>query len=220
MEISNDSAIKQLQDIISKWDDFSKARNEGTLKNREVAFQEVCTRMLSTIYRLAPPDSEYISKAELAKKLSPLDIMHGNTLAGILKALLADYEADYLSSIQELIHADIFSDFLEMADYLLSEGYKDAAAVIAGSVLEEHLRKLCDKNSITTKMPDGRPKKASALNDELARAGVYSKGDQKNVTAWLDIRNNAAHGKYGEYTKEQVALLIQSIRDFFTRKSA
>ena len=103
---------------------------------------------------------------------------------------------------------------------MYSEGYKDPAAVIAGSVLEEHLRKLCDKNSIPTAKPTGEPKKAEAINAELAGANIYSKGDQKNVTAWLDLRNKAAHGKYAEYTKEQVALLIQSIRDFITRNPA
>lgn len=58
------------------------------------------------------------------------------------------------------------------------------------------------------------------MNADLAGANVYSKLDQKNVTAWLDLRNKAAHGKYGEYTKEQVALLIQSVRDFITRNPA
>ena len=40
------------------------------------------------------------------------------------------------------MHAELFADFLEMADYLLSEGYKDPAAVLGGSMLEEHLRQL------------------------------------------------------------------------------
>ncbi len=55
------------------------------------------------------------------------------------------------------------------------------------------------------------------MNSELASATVYSKLDQKNVTAWLDLRNKAAHGQYSEYSKEQVALFIQSVRDFITR---
>jgi hypothetical protein len=108
---------------------------------------------------------------------------------------------------------------MEMAEHLLDQGYKDPAAVITGSVLEEHLRKLCDKHGIIVSQ-GGKPKKADALNAELAGANVYSKLDQKNVTAWLDLRNKAAHGKYGEYTKDQVALLIQSVRDFITRNPA
>ena len=65
-----------------------------------------------------------------------------------------------------------------------------------------------------------RPKKADLLNSDLAKSNVYSKLDLKNVTAWLDLRNNAAHGKYDEYTREQVAVMISGIRDFLTRNPA
>src|SRR3954471_17296758 len=96
-------------------------------------------------------------------------------LRGILSALRADYDAGRLQSFEELIHADLFSDFLEMAEYFLDEGYKDPAAVIAGSVLEEHLRKLCGKHGII--IP---PKpKLDTMNADLAKAAAYNKNDQK-----------------------------------------
>ena len=41
-----------------------------------------------------------------------------------------------MQSREELIHASVFADFLQMADYLVDSGYKDAGAVIAGSTLE------------------------------------------------------------------------------------
>jgi hypothetical protein len=95
--------------------------------------------------------------------------------------------------------------------------------VIAGSSLEAHLRKLCEKNEIDTEQNTSKgitSKKADQINTELTKAGAYTKLDQKNVVAWLDLRNKAAHGNYGEYTKDQVAMLIISIRDFITRKPA
>ena len=139
---------------------------------------------------------------------------------GILSAAREELEGGWLSTTKGLISAEIFSDFLEMAQHLLDEEYKDPAAVMAGSVLEEHLRQLCQKHSIPTEITkQGRPqpKKADALNAELAKEEVYSKLDQKNVTAWLDLRNKAAHGKYQEYTKEQVSLMLQSLSDFMVR---
>jgi hypothetical protein len=143
------------------------------------------------------------------------------SIQGTLKAIREALDNDFLMRHEELIHADIFSDFLEMAGYLLTEGYKDAAAVIVGSVLEEHIRKLCAKQkpeiSITS---NGRPKKADTLNSELASAEVITKLDQKNITAWLDLRNKSAHGKYTEYTQQQVELLLQSVQDFLTRVPA
>ena len=40
------------------------------------------------------------------------------------------------------------------------------------------------------------------------------------VTAWLALRNDAAHGNYDEYDHKQVAALIQGVRDFMVRHSA
>ncbi len=138
------------------------------------------------------------------------------SIQGTLKAIREALDNNFLMRYEELIHADIFSDFLERASYLLSEGYKDAAAVIIGSFLEEHISKLCAKHKISIDS-NGRPKKADALNSELTSAGVLAKLDQKNVTAWLDLRNKSAHGKYAEYTQQQVELLLQSVQDFLTR---
>ncbi len=174
-------------------------------------------RMRSAIERYAPPNSAHIKALEQVVANSNSEWFFEKS---ILRALRDDYAAGFLETITELIHADLFVDFLEMAVHLIEQGYKDPAAVIAGSVLEEHLRKLCDKNGIDVKKPDGTPKKADTLNSELAGVNVYSKLDQKNVTAWLDLRNKAAHGHYSEYTKDQVALLIQSVRDFITRNPA
>jgi hypothetical protein len=58
------------------------------------------------------------------------------------------------------------------------------------------------------------------MNAELVAAGAYSKLDQKNITAWLDLRNKAAHGQYDTYSKEQVMILIAGIRDFIARNPA
>lgn len=61
------------------------------------------------------------------------------------------------------------------------------------------------------------PKKADRLNSDLAGDNLYSKLNQKFLTAWLDLRNKAAHGKYSEYSKEQVQLMHNGVMDFLTR---
>jgi hypothetical protein len=122
--------------------------------------------------------------------------------------------------VEELIHADTFSDLLEMAKYLLDEGYKDPAAVIAGSTLEGHLRALCAKHEIATGSPNGGPKKANLLSEELVKVEAYPNSDGKAVTAWLALRNDAAHGHYDKYQAAQVGLLIDGVRDFIRRVPA
>jgi hypothetical protein len=138
-----------------------------------------------------------------------------------VKALFHDMKNGYLQSVIELVHAETFGDFLEMAQHLLDTGYRDAAAVIAGSSLELHLRALCVKHGIdleVTKQDGSKvPKKADAMNTDLAGKHAYTKNDQKSVTAWLGLRNSAAHGKYTEYEKEQVTLLIEGVRQFIAR---
>lgn len=196
----------------AKYDDLSDLKRE--VKN------EVITLLAATIERCSPVGSVYRLQAEAAYKQYGRDNGHIITvLTGILRALKADYEAGRLRSVSELIHAEMFSSFIEMAEHLHAEGYKDAAAVIAGSVLEGHLKRLCVKHTILIEA-NGKPKKADTLNSELAAAGVYSKLDQKNVTAWLGLRNHAAHGQYDDYTKEQVALLLQATSDFISRYPA
>lgn len=82
---------------------------------------------------------------------------------GVVTAFRADVEAGYMRSIQELIHADVFADFLDMAVELQEKNFKDPAAVVAGSVLEEHLRKLASASGIDAEKPAGSPKKADSL---------------------------------------------------------
>jgi hypothetical protein len=178
------------------------------------------SRARAAIHRIAGQSSTYAKHCE--------EIMRGDTysgdvalkLAGVISSLLDDIEAGYLQSYTELLHGELFADFLEMSGHLLGQGYKDAAAVIAGSSIEAHLRQLCQKAGIDTETGAGSPKKADRLNADLAGASVYSRGDQKNVTAWLDLRNKAAHGQYDQYQAGQVALLISGVRDFITRHPA
>lgn len=121
-----------------------------------------------------------------------------------------------------LVAAELFADFLDMAGHLLETGYKDSAAVMIGGVLEEHLRQLCLKHGMAVDdEKDGRvvAKKSDRLNADLAKADIYSKLDQKQITAWLDLRNNAAHGKYGEYTEQQVKQLQSGMIEFMMRVS-
>lgn len=64
----------------------------------------------------------------------------------MLSVLRNEYQNNHLSTIAELLHAETLTDFLGKADYLLVEGFKDAAAVMTGGVLEQHLKKLYRKH--------------------------------------------------------------------------
>lgn len=179
---------------------------------------EVRARSISAIERLAPEGSALVQQAR--RFASWGDARDANQrLWALLVALREDYAAGYMRSVEELIHADVFDDFLEMAEGLHTQKYKDAAAVIAGSVLEEHLRKLAAVHNVAI-TSSGKHKKADTINGELVKQGAYNKLEQKNVTAWLGLRNHAAHGEYDKYDHKQVTALITGVRDFVTRHPA
>ena len=209
---------KQLQTVIteyesalarSKYDDASDTLSKS-------AVVDIATRCVAAIERIAGRGSAYFRQIEQMRKRPTHERGDVANMIGIAKALLSDIQNDYLRSFEEILHGDLFGDFLEMSTHLTDQGYKDAAAVLAGSTLEVHLKKLCAKHGVTTTSGQ-HTKKADALNAELAKVGAYTKLDQKSVTAWLGLRNNAAHGNYSEYTVDQVKLLVASIREFITR---
>lgn len=184
------------------------------LPNESAAF---VVRLRAAVDRLAPSSSAY-ARTALASDGEARHVRI-RTLVGIVEAIRADMAAGWLRTVEELLRADTFSDFLDMATELLDKDYKDAAAVIAGAVLEGHLRNLCIKVGVPI-TAEGGPIKSESLNVELRGAGVYNVNKQKQVTAWLGLRNAAAHGHYAEYGPKDVTLLIAGIRQFVDDYSA
>ncbi len=162
----------------------------------------------------------FVDFSEKVKDASPLSAKRG---IGMLQAVKGEIDQGWLTSTKGLISADIFGDFLEMAEHLLQEGYKDPAAVLIGSALEQHLKNLCTANEIELSIERGEkiiPKKADVINADLVKSNVYSKLDQKSVTFWLGIRNNAAHGDFAAYNKEQVEFMLSAVSEFMGRTAA
>lgn len=130
-------------------------------------------------------------------------------LTPILIATYDDFKNGFLVSFKQIIQAEVFDSELEQAQSLLDSGYKNPSAVIAGVVLETAIKELCLNNDIEIDK-----KKLTQLNDDLAKNGVYNKLQQKQITALADIRNNAAHGNYDQFTKDDVARMIKDIETF------
>ena len=217
--------IQQLEGLVVDYEAMvprSEKKDLSDLPKHER--QALVTRAVAAVTRISGEHSPYAGEVRRVLTDLPQLHLHTSSIIGVVKALLADVKAGYMQSLVELVHGEMFADFLEMAQHLLDAGYKDAAAVIAGAALESHLRMLCAKASVPVELtrPDGstKPKNAESMNSDLLGSNVYSKLDQKSITAWLDVRNKAAHGKYGEYQPEQVALLIAGVRDFLARVPA
>lgn len=122
----------------------------------------------------------------------------------ILKAARARFTSS-LFEIKQLVQADLFDSELGAARELLKKKFLRAAGVIAGVVLERHLRQVCDDHKVVV------TKKAPTLADlsELLKAnGVIDIPTWRHLTLLGDIRNICAHSKQQEPTAAQVADLL------------
>lgn len=138
-------------------------------------------------------------------------------ILGIITGLYMDYSSGLLSSVRNLLRGEIFVDFLDMGEHLLNEGYKDAAAVIIGTVLEDSLRKIASKNEIDIKKDNKNFKTMNSLNQEIYRKEVYNSYIQKSITSSADLRNKAAHGHYNEYTNQEVKIMLLFVQEFCSK---
>lgn len=129
---------------------------------------------------------------------------------GIVEAAKKDFDAGLLSDMRALITAEVFADFIEQSEHLLENGFYIPAASLIGAVLEDTLRKLCEKNNIS--IPAST--KIDRLNADLAKAGIYDKLIQKRITAIADIRNNADHGHFDKFRREDVEDMLKWVRSF------
>lgn len=153
-------------------------------------------------------DSQHFKQFEENESLAYLtnyDIL--GYLGAVFLAAKEDFEGGYLRSVKSLVQADVFDSELEQASELLKSGYRGAAAVIAGVVLETALRDLCAKNGINNG-------KLDKMNADLAKAGVYSVLVQKKITALADIRNNAAHGNSDKFNDSDVSSMVTDTERF------
>lgn len=137
-------------------------------------------------------------------------------MIGVMKAAKDDIESGFLFDRDLLISADAFDDILDQAEHLLENKYRDAAAVLIGAALESTLRKMCARSGIgLTGYETIEP-----LNVKLAGQGVYNKLVQKQITAWADLRNNAAHGHFDNYSQSNVEDMDKWVRSFLEQHLA
>ncbi|TRA94413.1 MULTISPECIES: DUF4145 domain-containing protein [Rhizobium/Agrobacterium group] len=131
-------------------------------------------------------------------------------LKAIYLAAKEDFEGGFMTSVRQLVQAEVFDTELDQARELLAGGYATAAAVITGVVLETAMRDMCSKAAIA-------PGSLNKMNADLTKAGVYNLLTQKRITAMADIRNNAAHGNPGQFQPQDVTDMIAYVESFLAQ---
>jgi hypothetical protein len=165
-----------------------------------------CVKARNLLASACGRDSEHFNSFVEAEKPGPWEEnpVKLSRLRAVFLAAKEDFEGGYLSSIRNLVQAEVFSTELEQARELLTAGYRAPAAVICGVVLETNLRTLCEARGLASG-------KLDKMNADLAKAGQYNSLVQKRITALAAIRNSAAHGNSADFDDKDVQSMIEEV---------
>jgi len=151
---------------------------------------------------------------------------HLKNLVSRLKGLKDDFANGFLSDLSLQIEAEVAADYMGQAEQLLAEGQTGQydhvpAAVLAGAVLEKGLRTLCDKQTPPIATTEGgKPLTMNPLIEKLKKAGLFNELKAKQLRAWADIRNAAAHGEFDNFARTDVESMIKGVNDFLATHMA
>jgi hypothetical protein len=204
-----DSLIEKATKVLATHQPIPNAIGYPTLD--PAAFSEWQTQSLAYLINMLGNEHVYVKQfTAIGRKGFRNALASGQ---GILRAVRQDIEGGYLKRVEDLVSAEVFTDFLDMAEHLLAQGYKDPAASLIGAVLEDGLRRICVKNSLSLNPIES----INSLNKKLADAQVYNRLIQKKVHVWNDVRNNADHGKFSEYSIQDAKEMAKGVRDFLAQ---
>jgi hypothetical protein len=157
------------------------------------------------------------------QEIASLQCSYGLMQAAVslLRGIKDDLEKGFLDDMAGAIEAEIACDYMGQAEQLLADSHRGKfdyvpAAVLAGAVLENALRKLCSQQQSPIAQQDakGNHKTLGPLIQELKKAGVFNEAKAKQLQAWADIRNLAAHGEFNQFKRTDVEPMIAGINSF------
>ena len=125
----------------------------------------------------------------------------------ILKAIRERFRSS-LFDIRQLAQADLFDSELDAASELAVSKFTRAAGVLAGVVLERHLKEVCGNHGLTLRR---KAPQISHLNDALKGGSVIDIPQWRSIQHLGDLRNLCAHDKESEPTLDQVKDLLTGV---------
>lgn len=132
---------------------------------------------------------------------------------GILTSLSDEINAGLITDLKSIVAADLLISIQEQTDALLQANYKDAAAVYCRIMLESFLKKICDKNEI----PHTNRSTINPLAESLRNEEVINIVEWRQILSWADIGNNAAHGDFHTYSRDDVQRMNEGILDLIKK---
>ncbi len=212
--------VKELEKIIDDGQRILKAKNVTSYGTSVEAADvtEWASTAASLIESVFGRDSNQYRK--VVETIGSWNFDSASNALAAVRSAKAVLERGYMFDMRALARADVESDIIVQAQELLDAGYLRAAAVLAGAVLEEHLRSIAPSWGAATRNNKGAALTLAPLNDELKRAGTYDSVVWSKVGFLTRIRNEAAHGGDFKQTKDEVEAMLSSVIDICDRVRA
>lgn len=166
----------------------------------------------ASLDRIAPAGTYWAKR--LAEIISNKDMQNTaiayhliEKITALSDALLTELKAGHLVHWEYNVTAQNFDEFLEYADHFHSGGKRMESAVIAGAVLEDTIKKLAKKNTLS------ETGSLEEIIQRLTKAKVFTTVKKKRVQSFAGTRNSAMHAKWDEFDLKDVATLISGTRE-------
>jgi hypothetical protein len=204
-----------------RWHSLALRVVQQTLPDRLAEFRE--------LHRAAKPPKELdVSTYTISDYLMGMQVTNGfskqplfdiaavaMTKFQVQVEIVASAEArldSLLADVEGVLEAGLLDDELDIASDLAKNKHLRAAGVVAGVVLERHLKRVLAAHEITFRK---KPQIAS-LNDALKVAGIYDVPQWRRIQRLGDIRNLCGHDGEREPARDEVDELIAGVAKIVT----
>lgn len=126
-----------------------------------------------------------------------------DTCNGKLKSMLNDIEFGLIDDLESRISAEIFNDFLVLANKALEEGHHEVAVVIGSVALEDALKKISGMNGGKVEDRD-----MSSVANYLKSKQILKGTTGKEIDRFVILRNKALHAEWNKIQSPEVASLL------------
>jgi hypothetical protein len=197
-------AVKErIEQLIAQAPQLPKADDDGRqtawLVAAQNAIQSVCPSSSNPYHVRA---QHLVDHSGMFPDLSVLD------MAALLSRLLEEIEGGLLTTIENHAIAVTFDDFLDHGAEYLKHGRKNEAAVIAGIVFEDTIRRICRVQEIAE-----NGVALDTLISELTKRDVLSALKAKRARAAAGLRTSAAHARWEQIQLGDVNPVIEFTRE-------
>lgn len=213
--MTTDETIRHAKYFLNELRKFEAlARDDTDSKYSVVGLR---AQVLDFLRVAAGPKSAFSQEVE--QMLSNSDWYQATQLAAIMQSFVGHMERGLggAISVERKAQLDVVSDLLSQAYQLLEDkaAHPAAPAVLIGATLEEFLRGWVESASLSL---GNRKPGLQNYTTVLAEAGLITKQDVKDLTAWAGLRNHAAHGEWAEVQDpSRIKLMLEGI-NLFMRK--